>query len=76
MAEDYPYGIGQKWADVNLDHAAQQMLEVISNPTSSTQKAKSAKDYITNFHSPLYIGQRYKRRFEQLAKVAHNPPRK
>ena len=63
---EYPYGIGQIWADADTDHAAACMREVCEHRDIAESKSALGQMTISRYFSPTYIGSRYKRRLRQL----------
>ncbi len=70
--KDYPYGLGQIWADPDTTHAAECMQKVVFHPDVAREKALTGRRYITKFHSCNSIGMRYRRRLERIIGQAQN----
>ena len=62
-----PYARGQIWADPDVDHAAEQMQRIASNPALQASLGRAARQRIEERFSPALIGDRYRRRLEAVA---------
>jgi glycosyltransferase involved in cell wall biosynthesis len=63
---EYPYGVGQIWADADTDHAAVCMREAYEHRDICSEKAKLGQMTISRYFCPQYVGYRYQRRLQQL----------
>jgi glycosyltransferase involved in cell wall biosynthesis len=62
-----PYAKGQTWAEPDLDHAADWMRRLASDPALVARLGAAARTTITTRFSPAAIGARYRRRLEAIA---------
>jgi glycosyltransferase involved in cell wall biosynthesis len=68
VSEDHgPYRRGQRWAEPDLDAAAQCMRRVAEDPGLCRQIGDAARLRIEERFAPGVIGQLYRRRLETLA---------
>jgi glycosyltransferase involved in cell wall biosynthesis len=56
---------GQEWADPDIDHAAQRMLEVRTDPARQVKIAR-AFDMVTRHYDVDSVGRTYRKRIEQI----------
>lgn len=63
---NYPYPENGIWSDVNIDHAAKQMLKVFNNPEEAKLKALEGKALIEEVHSCKSVGYKLKQRLKQI----------
>jgi len=61
-----PYGRGQTWAEADVDHAAQWMKKLASDPALVSRLGAAARETIEVKFSPESIGGRYRRRLENI----------
>lgn len=62
-----PYGIGQLWAEPDVDHAADWMRRLASDRALAQRLGAAARATMEERFSPAVIGQRYRRRLEAIA---------
>ncbi|MDA9976279.1 glycosyltransferase, partial [Alphaproteobacteria bacterium] len=65
-ANQYPGGDGQKWADPDIDHAAELMRQVSDDSEKSRKIAAAGRREIESTYSAKVVGQRYRKRLETL----------
>ena len=63
---EYPYGLGQVWADADVSHAACFMREVAAGGENVRAKAMAGQQYVRHFYGPEAVGKRYARRLGQV----------
>jgi len=68
-----PYARGQIWADPDIDHAAEQMRRIASDPGLQARLGRAARLRIEERFSPTLIGDRYRRRLEAVAMQTSAP---
>lgn len=59
VENDYPYGAGQQWAEVSIEHAAREMRRVYSRAPEIKEIAGRAQATIATLHNPTHIGRNY-----------------
>ena len=62
-----PYQKGQRWAEPNIDHAAEQMLKIKNDPQLADELGKKAIEVIEERFSPKAIGNLYEQRLKTFA---------
>lgn len=62
-----PYSKGQQWAEPDIDHAADWIRQLASDPALVARLGAAAQASITAQFSPEVIGARYRRRLEAIA---------
>jgi glycosyltransferase involved in cell wall biosynthesis len=68
LAETHgPYAKGSTWAEPDIEHAAQLMQHILSDPAEAARIGGAARASIEARFSPAVIGARYKRRLETIA---------
>ncbi|WP_426029393.1 glycosyltransferase [Caulobacter sp. DWP3-1-3b2] len=65
----YPFGYNQVWAEPDLDAAAAMMRRLREEPERVRSLGEEARRYMIKHHSPIVIGELYKRRLIQLGVV-------
>jgi glycosyltransferase involved in cell wall biosynthesis len=63
----YPFHEGQVWADVDEDHAAWQMRQVVRNPEQVSRRVAAASRFLADNFSPVACGARLRRRMDKLS---------
>lgn len=63
---NYPYPENGIWSDVDITHAAEQMLKVFNNPHEAKLKALSGKALIEHTHSCKNVGRKLKQRLDLI----------
>jgi glycosyltransferase involved in cell wall biosynthesis len=63
---EYPFHEGQVWADVDLDHAAWQMNQVVANPDAVRRKTAAAHAFIAKEHAMNIVGQQQVARLKKI----------
>jgi glycosyltransferase involved in cell wall biosynthesis len=64
---EYPFHEGQVWADVDEDHAAWQMRQVVQNPDEVSRRVATARQFLVENFSPAACGSRLRQRFDELS---------
>ena len=57
---------GQEWADPDVDHAAERMLEVRSDPAGRAARVEAAAAFVEAEYDPRAIGAAYRARIEEI----------
>jgi glycosyltransferase involved in cell wall biosynthesis len=57
-----PYPRGSRWADPDVDHAAERMREVVEQPTEAARRGSQGRTDILTRHSPQVCGRRIAQR--------------
>jgi len=71
LDEDHgPYPRGQLWADPDLEHAAEFMQRLVRDSTYRDRIATEGQRTMKRDHSPRLVGQRYRKRLEEIARLA------
>ena len=63
---DYPFAQNQVWAEPNLDHAAQQLVMLRTNPDARRTLGEFAQHFIAGELSTEAIGKRAKERIQEI----------
>jgi len=63
---EYPYGMGQFWADPDIEQAAWYMRQLVHDLSYAKQLGKTGENYIKTYHSFRSIGERMRKRLEKL----------
>jgi glycosyltransferase involved in cell wall biosynthesis len=66
---EYPFHEGQVWANVDEDHAAWQMRQVLQNPDEVSRRVANARRFLEVNFSPIVCGNRLRRRMDELSPV-------
>jgi glycosyltransferase involved in cell wall biosynthesis len=70
LDRDYgPYQKGQKWAEPDLDHAANHMIRCLEDVRWRDKIGRRGQETIRTRLAPYVIGDRYRRRLEKLQGV-------
>jgi glycosyltransferase involved in cell wall biosynthesis/SAM-dependent methyltransferase len=62
-----PYPSGGRWAEPDLDHAAELMRTVVDDPEAAAARARRGQAYIREHHSPAAAGRAMADRLSRLA---------
>jgi glycosyltransferase involved in cell wall biosynthesis len=68
-ADEYPHAAGQRWADPDLDQAAECMRRVVSDPAWAAALARRGRELVEAQHGVEAVGRRYRARLEKLGFV-------
>ncbi len=71
MEGQYPHARGQVWAEPDIDHAAEYMLELLSDRDFGRRLGAVASRYMRQFFSYRAIGLRYR---ERVKEILNNKP--
>lgn len=66
QANDYPHSEGQVWADPDLDHASNQMTQLVDDPAQGRITGLRARDHMLSEFSYRATGLRYLKYFEDV----------
>jgi glycosyltransferase involved in cell wall biosynthesis len=64
--DEYPHAAGQRWADPDLEQAADHMRRVVSDPAWGAALAKRGRGLVEAQHGVEAVGRRYRARLEKL----------
>ena len=67
--DEYPHAAGQRWADPDLDQAAEYMRRVVGDPAWAASLAKRGRELVEAQHGVAAVGRRYRARLERLGFV-------
>jgi glycosyltransferase involved in cell wall biosynthesis len=65
----YPYPVGQVWAEPDADHAVEYMLKLLSDRDYGRNLGAAASRYVRQYFSYRAMGLRYKARIEEILKL-------
>lgn len=69
LGNDYgPYKSYQYWAEPNIQHASEYMLNLVNDSGYYKRIASEGESYIKEFHSPIYIGKLIEKRLNYIYK--------
>jgi len=66
-ADEYPFPQGQVWAEPDVDHATELLIQVIDDPSFARLVGERAQAHMRANYSDLVLGARYRARFERIA---------
>lgn len=61
-----PYPRGSRWADPDVDHAAERLREVVEQPAEAARRGSQGRADILTRHSPQVCGQRIAQRLSAI----------
>ena len=64
--DEYPHAAGQRWADPDLEQAAEYMRRVVSDPAWGAALAKTGRELVEAQHGVEAVGRRCRARLEGL----------
>lgn len=64
--DEYPHAAGQRWADPDLEQAADYMRRVVSDPAWALGLAKRGRELVEAQHGVEAVGRRCRERLEEL----------
>lgn len=65
----YPFEQGHSWAEPDVEHAAQLMRDLVSDPEQALYVGKNAQDFIRREFSPQRVGRLIKHRVDRITKM-------
>ncbi len=65
-AGEYPHGLGQRWADPDVEQAAWHLQRLVANSIYAAEIGQRAAHDIQTYHGFSAVGTRHRRRLEQL----------
>lgn len=68
---EYPHAEGQRWADPDVEQAAEYMRQLVRDPALGSRIGARAAEYVRTHHSFRAIGTRYHRRLAAIAARSH-----
>lgn len=72
-----PYAPDDRWAEPDLDHAAELMRQVVADPAGAARVAAAGREHVERRHSPSAVGAVIAERLRRLGArpaAAHGPP--
>lgn len=63
---EYPFGVGQFWADPCITQAAQHMRQIFLDEQWRTRIASAGQVFIKTHHSPTAVGVEFSRQLERI----------
>jgi ABC-type transport system substrate-binding protein len=70
---EYPFSKQQKWADPDIDEAANAMQKMYSDSAYRNQLGANAQSYMLEYHSFAILGKAISQRLEQLRAADSTP---
>jgi glycosyltransferase involved in cell wall biosynthesis len=64
-----PYPAGAAWADPDVEHAAEQMLEVVLSPELRKAKTAAARRRVEELYAPGPAGQRFRAELDRVVEL-------
>ena len=64
--DEYPHAAGQRWADPDLEQAAEYMRRVVREPAWGAALARSGRELVEAQHGVDAVGRRCRARLEKL----------
>jgi glycosyltransferase involved in cell wall biosynthesis len=64
--DEYPHAAGQRWADPDLEQAADYMRRLVSDPAWGVALARSGRELVKAQHGVEAVGRRCRARLEKL----------
>ncbi len=65
----YPHGVGQVWAEPDVDVAAARMIELVDDPARGRELGARASAHVRTHYSLRATGMRYAARLEQIGRA-------
>ncbi len=66
----YPFHVGQKWADPDTDHAAHLMRQLVADPQQGVDLGKRASELVADQYGRRRCAEAYRRRLVAIANCA------
>ena len=67
--DEYPHPAGQRWADPDLEQAAEHMRRVVTDPAWAVALARRGRELVESQHGVEAVGRRCRARLEKLGFV-------
>jgi len=64
--DEYPHAAGQRWADPDLEQAADYMRRLVNEPAWGATLARRGREVVEAQHGVEAVGRRYRARLEKL----------
>lgn len=68
--DEYPFAANQVWADPDIGHAAELLVQLVDDPAYSKALGERARRHMMENFSDRVLGARYRARFEAIAAAA------
>lgn len=65
-AHEYPWSLGQTWAEPDQRAAIEIMRQIAANPSRGRARAKVARAHVNRLYSPATVGEAMRRRLDEL----------
>ena len=65
--DEYPFPQGQVWAEPDVDHATELLIQVVDDPSHAKRVGERAQEHMRANYSDVVLGARYRARFERIA---------